>query len=157
MRLPSPAEAMRIAQETVHQLDKALMEGDFDLYSELLYVPHHIRTKIETFDIRTQKELRACFERYRQHAVEEGAVSCERKVETGRFRNPHRIEARYSVTYFTEAGEPVVKPTYTNSIFMIIGGKWRICGSDSNSRRTTGIGEAVQRVVAENMTNRKAG
>jgi len=58
MRLPSPAEAMRIAQETVHQLDKALMEGDFDLYSELLYVPHHIRTKIETFDICCRRRRR---------------------------------------------------------------------------------------------------
>jgi len=151
MRLGKKEIAAEISNGLLKQLDTAFMEKDFDLYADVLHVPHHIRTKLETFDIRTMEQLLACFEKYCAIADEFGAVRCERVLIDSQFRAKQRIEARYSVSYFDPNGALVTPSTFTTSILMLIHGKWRICGSDSNTKLVTGIGEAVEQAISRNV------
>lgn len=157
MRLANQQEATAISEDILEKLDPALMEDDFALYAELLHVPHHIRTKIETFDIRDMDQLRACFVRYREHAEEFEATWCKRVLLDAKFRAKQRIEARYSVSYYDEDGVLVTPTTFTTSILMLINGKWRICGSDSNTKLSTGIGQVVQDAISNNMKTGTSG
>jgi len=150
MRLGKDKEAAAIASDLLERLDRAFMDIDFDLYAELLHVPHHIRTMHEVFDIRDQIQLSACFDHYCKLFKDYRAVTCKRIVKSAEFRAKQRIVTRYSVSHFDCDGKLVTPTTFTTSILMVINGKWRICGSDSNTRVTTGIGEAVENAVLRN-------
>lgn len=150
MRLANQQEAMAITQELLDIVDAGFTANDFDMYAPAIYIPHHIRTKTEVFDIRSIEELRVAFLRYCDYAREIEGSYCKRICTRAAFKAKDRIEATYSVSYYRDDNSLTLPTTYTTSVLMRINRVWRICGSDNTTRISTGIGKAVRQAIEQN-------
>ncbi|SEV97017.1 hypothetical protein SAMN04488515_0450 [Cognatiyoonia koreensis] len=151
MALRDHAEARAIYQALMDEIDVCFMAEDCARHAELIHVPHHIRTRSETFNIRTQQELEVAFRRYVDYAAELGATSCKRECINARFRTKDCIEGSHRVSYKDKDGNNVTQPTLTQAIVMRMQGRWMVCGSDNNSSDETGISDAVRACVQQNI------
>lgn len=140
------AEAIAIYQELMEQIDHCFDAGDSVRHAELIYVPHHIRSRLDNFHIRSQAELEAAFQQYVKFARQMGTVRSQRICQSAKFRTKDSIEGTHTLEFFGKDGTHVVPVTRTTSIIMRIFGRWMVCSSEHTSKEETGIQDAVRGV-----------
>jgi len=137
-------EAIAIYQALMEQVDTCFDSADVSKHAELIYIPHHIRSRLDNFHIRTPAELEAAFTRYITYARELGSVRSRRVCQDAKFRTKDKIEGTHTLEFFDEDGALVTPVTLTTSIIMRVFGQWMICSSEHTSKETTGIQDAVR-------------
>lgn len=148
MRYGDPAEAQKIVQGLLDQVDLAYRTHDFDIFVEVMHTPHHLRNQAEAMHIRDLNELKTAFDAFHRYTSQDlGAVDCKRNCIEAKFKTRDRIEAFHDVTYFAEDGTKVRPTTHTKCVVMTMGISWKICGSDNSGDVATGAAKAVQEKI----------
>lgn len=137
-------QAKAVYQEVMDTIDASYAARDFDRFAQVMHIPHHVRTKSETFDIRDVASLRSAFVEYTEYARLHGALTFRRTCLTANFRTRDSIYGSHELAFLNADGEHAAPKSTTHSIIMRMNGTWRVCGSDINITFDTGIAAKVE-------------
>ena len=122
-------EAKKIYGDLLEQVCQCYVTKDFDTFSQLIHLPHHIRTRSERFVLRTPEDLRLIFDINCATLVTSDGRTLTRKVLDARFKGQDKIDGSHQSILPKEIQE-YHRPYPSNTVLMWIGMRWQICASD---------------------------
>ncbi len=123
------AEARLIYTDLLERISDCYVLKDFDAFSQLIHLPHHITTPSDRFSIRTPEQLRIVFDINCETLVTTDGQTLKREVLDARFKGQDRIDGSHR-TILPKEVQKNHRPYPSKSVLMWIGMRWQICASD---------------------------
>lgn len=122
-------EAKKIYGDLLKQIADAYVTKDFDAFSQLFHLPHHITTPTERFVLRSSDELKAIFDLCCTMLVTDDGRTLEREVVDAKFKGQDKIDGAHR-TIFPDGIDTSKRPHRTKNILMWIGMRWQVCAAE---------------------------
>jgi hypothetical protein len=118
-------DALRIYQESLDTLSRAVMSLDLDGCAALYNLPVQVRTLTGEMVIETDKDLRDGYEVYAQSLIGQGATDLLWLASTARWISPDFIEG-FHVTHILRKTMPLTEPYHSRVVMRLVGDTWKI-------------------------------
>lgn len=122
-------DAAEIYNDLLDRVTACYVNKDFDAFSELIHLPHHITTPSDRFVIRSVDELRTVFDINCAKMVLSCGQTLQRELLYAHFKGQDRIDGSHR-TQMPSGVETKKRPYPSKSVLMWIGMRWQICASD---------------------------
>lgn len=126
----------------------ALLENDFDSFSNCFHVPHFIATAEHKTVLRTRQELRDIFDKAVAGYSHQQITNLVRFCEVAEYRSDTRIEAMH-ITHLMSGNQRVADPFPSFSVLEFIDGRWQLTSSQYAVEKTTPFGSAIEKHQAD--------
>lgn len=139
-----PARTAReISEELLEITAKALLEGDFDTFSNCFHVPHFISSAEHKTVLETREDLRRVFLSVCQDYEIKRITNLVRVCEVAEFQSATRIQATH-IQHMMAGNDRVGAAMPCYSILECIEGQWKVASSQYAVDSKTTVGQALK-------------
>jgi hypothetical protein len=135
--------AKEISEMLLEITGTALLENDFDRFSNRFYIPHFIATAENKTVLETRQDLRELFNTAVAGYSRQRITNLARFCEVAEYRSDTRIEAMH-ITHLMSGNQRVAEPFPSFSVLEFIDARWQITSSQYALDKTTMFGNAIR-------------